>query len=181
MKAAFACQRANRNPFLGLHNYTSRVPHSQGLDSLKSTICGVTRLSQPDAFYSHLLLRAHSKHPVIKSSAERESGLLTKAIFRQESTLSTERMYISRRLKSHHESSGNRSQRRFCMAIQGNTAKPATPPRAGLPASLGQFKAEIEKRAKEIFLKRQNSKVAGDALSDWLKGEREIKANHLLT
>ena len=65
--------------------------------------------------------------------------------------------------------------------MQGNTAKPATPPRAGLPASLGQFKAEIEKRAKEIFFKRQNSKVQGDALSDWLKGEREIRAKHLLS
>lgn len=44
--------------------------------------------------------------------------------------------------------------------------------------SLEQFKAETEKRAKEIYLKRQASKTQGDALSDWLAAEKEIKARH---
>jgi hypothetical protein len=62
--------------------------------------------------------------------------------------------------------------------MQRTTAKPATPPKACLPVNFGQFKAEIEKRAKEIFLKRQASKAPGDALSDWLLAEQEIKAKH---
>jgi hypothetical protein len=65
------------------------------------------------------------------------------------------------------------------MAIeQRTTAKPATPKIAGLSIGLDQFKAEIEERAKEIFLKRQDSKAPGDALSDWLQAEQEIKAKH---
>ena len=43
---------------------------------------------------------------------------------------------------------------------------------------LEQFKAEIEKRAREIFLKRQETKAAGDALSDWLQAEKEIKGKY---
>jgi hypothetical protein len=44
--------------------------------------------------------------------------------------------------------------------------------------SLEQFKAAIEKRAKDIFLKRQENKVPGDALSDWLQAERTIKEKY---
>jgi hypothetical protein len=43
---------------------------------------------------------------------------------------------------------------------------------------LEQFKAEVEKLAREIFLKRQETKAAGDALSDWLQAEKEIKRKY---
>ena len=46
---------------------------------------------------------------------------------------------------------------------------------------LEQFKAEIQKRAREIFLKRQETKEPGDALSDWLKAEKEIKAKYRIS
>jgi hypothetical protein len=46
---------------------------------------------------------------------------------------------------------------------------------------LEQFKAEVCKRAQEIFLKRQEAKAAGDALSDWLQAEKEIKAKYRLS
>ena len=39
-------------------------------------------------------------------------------------------------------------------------------------------KAEIEKRAKEIYLKRQETKKPGDALTDWLQAEDEIKIKY---
>ena len=42
--------------------------------------------------------------------------------------------------------------------------------------ALDQFKAEIEKRAREIYHKRHASKAPGDALSDWLQAEKEVKA-----
>jgi hypothetical protein len=61
---------------------------------------------------------------------------------------------------------------------QKATGKQGTFQKASPSMGLNQFKAEIEKRAKEIFLKRQNSKAAGDALSDWLLAEKEIKAKH---
>lgn len=61
---------------------------------------------------------------------------------------------------------------------QRATGKPGTFQKVGPSMGLDQFKAEIEKRAKEIFLKRQNSKAPGDALSDWLLAEKEIKAKH---
>ena len=47
--------------------------------------------------------------------------------------------------------------------------------------SLEQVKAEIEKRAKEIFKKREETKAAGDALSDWLQAEKQIKAKYHLS
>jgi hypothetical protein len=43
---------------------------------------------------------------------------------------------------------------------------------------LDRFKAEIEKRAKEVFLKRQETGAPGDALSDWLQAEKEIKGKY---
>ena len=43
-------------------------------------------------------------------------------------------------------------------------------PRAAAP-SLEQVKAEIGQRAKEIFQKREETKEAGDTLSDWLQAE----------
>jgi len=43
---------------------------------------------------------------------------------------------------------------------------------------LEKFKAEIEKLAKEIYLKRQATKVEGDALSDWLLAEKTIKMKY---
>jgi hypothetical protein len=52
-------------------------------------------------------------------------------------------------------------------------------PKATIP--LEQFKAEVEKRAKEIFLKRQEAKAEGDALSDWLQAEKQIKAKYRLS
>ena len=58
---------------------------------------------------------------------------------------------------------------------QNNNSKPRVAP------PLEQFKAEVEKRAKEIFLERQETKVAGDALSDWLQAEKEIKAKYRLS
>ena len=47
-----------------------------------------------------------------------------------------------------------------------------------LSPALGRFKADVEKRAKGIFLKRQEAKEPGDALSDWLRAEKEIKGKH---
>ena len=65
------------------------------------------------------------------------------------------------------------------MAIEKQaTAKSAAPKKTGPSISLDQFKAEIEKRSKEIYLKRQDSKISGDALSDWLQAEKEIKAKY---
>ena len=61
---------------------------------------------------------------------------------------------------------------------QRPTAKPGTFPETGLPISWSQFKAEIEKRAKEISLKRQATKAPGDTLSDWLQAEKEINAKY---
>ena len=46
---------------------------------------------------------------------------------------------------------------------------------------LEQFKAEVEKRAKEIFLKRQETRAEGDALSDWLQAEKEIKRKYRIS
>jgi hypothetical protein len=51
--------------------------------------------------------------------------------------------------------------------------KPTTP-------RLEQFKAEIVARANEIYLKRQETKEEGDALSDWLKAETVIKKKYHL-
>jgi hypothetical protein len=51
------------------------------------------------------------------------------------------------------------------------TPKTSSPP-------LGRFKADVEKQAKEIFLKRQEAKEPGDALSDWLQAERTIKVKY---
>jgi hypothetical protein len=50
--------------------------------------------------------------------------------------------------------------------------------KASSSIGLAQFKSEVEKRAKEVFLKRQTTKTPGDALSDWLQAEKEIKAMH---
>ena len=50
-------------------------------------------------------------------------------------------------------------------------------PKAASPG-LEHFKAEVEERAKEIFLKRIEAKEPGDALSDWLKAEKEIQAKY---
>jgi hypothetical protein len=47
--------------------------------------------------------------------------------------------------------------------------------------SLEKFKAEIEKSAKEIFLKRQKANVPGDALSDWLHAERKVKEKYCIS
>ena len=49
------------------------------------------------------------------------------------------------------------------------------------PPSVERFKADIEKRAKEIFLKRQETKEPGDALSDWLKAEKQIKGKYRIS
>jgi hypothetical protein len=57
------------------------------------------------------------------------------------------------------------------------SARPAVPKKA-IPLDFDQFEAEVEKRAKEIFLKRVESKSSGDAISDWLQAEEEIKTKH---
>jgi hypothetical protein len=57
--------------------------------------------------------------------------------------------------------------------MQNNNRKAAPP--------LEQFKAEVGKRAQEIFLKRQETRVKGDALSDWLLAEKEIKRKYRLS
>ena len=46
---------------------------------------------------------------------------------------------------------------------------------------LEKFKAEVEERAKEIFLKRNEAKGPGDALSDWLQAEKEIQAKYRMS
>ncbi len=56
--------------------------------------------------------------------------------------------------------------------------KQKTTGKLGSTTGLNQFKAEIEARAKEIYLKRQVTKTPGDALSDWLMAEKEIKAKY---
>ena len=48
-------------------------------------------------------------------------------------------------------------------------------------APLERFKADIEKRAKGIFLKRQETKTPGDALSDWLQAEKQIKGKYRIS
>jgi hypothetical protein len=45
---------------------------------------------------------------------------------------------------------------------------------------LEQFKAEIVAKAKEIFLKRQETKEPGDAFSDWLQAEKMVKEKYKL-
>ena len=42
--------------------------------------------------------------------------------------------------------------------------------------TLEQLKLQTEKRAKEIFQARSKANTSGDALSDWLQAEKEIKA-----
>jgi Protein of unknown function (DUF2934) len=64
-------------------------------------------------------------------------------------------------------------------AAPSKSVAPVKPSASAKPAiSLDLFKTQIEKRAKEIFLKRQESKAQGDALSDWLQAEKEIKAKY---
>jgi|WetSurMetagenome_2_1015567.scaffolds.fasta_scaffold352494_2 hypothetical protein len=46
--------------------------------------------------------------------------------------------------------------------------------------SLKQFKAIVEAQAKEIYLKRQENNVPGDALSDWLLAEKMVKEKYHL-
>jgi len=58
------------------------------------------------------------------------------------------------------------------------TVKAATKKQAETPMSLDKFKVAIEKRAKEHFLMRQASNEPGDALSDWLGAEKEIKKEY---
>jgi hypothetical protein len=60
--------------------------------------------------------------------------------------------------------------------MQNFNSKPKT-----APPALERFKADVEKRAKEIFLKRQETKEPGDALSDWLKAEKEIKGKYRIS
>ena len=63
------------------------------------------------------------------------------------------------------------------MAIeQRATARAAALKKTGPFMELDQFKGEIEKRAKEIFHERQDSLISGDALSDWLQAEKDVKA-----
>ncbi len=65
------------------------------------------------------------------------------------------------------------------MAMMKNpSAKAATSQKASFPVSFGQFRVKVQKRAKAIFLKRQELKTPGDALSDWLLAEKEIKAKY---
>jgi hypothetical protein len=60
--------------------------------------------------------------------------------------------------------------------MQAVNGKPTVP-----APSLEQVKAEIEKRTTEIFQKREKTKAAGDALSDWLQAEKQIKAKYHLS
>lgn len=46
------------------------------------------------------------------------------------------------------------------------------------PQKLGRFKAEIEGLARKIFMKRQEIKAPGDALSDWLEAEKAVNAKY---
>jgi hypothetical protein len=84
-------------------------------------------------------------------------------------------------------STGYEAHRRYPMVMtQRAAAKPGTTKQARFSFGLDQFKVEdqfrteIERRAREIFLGRQASKAPGDALSDWLLAEKEAKARHLL-
>jgi hypothetical protein len=61
---------------------------------------------------------------------------------------------------------------------QRTITKPATLQKATPSIGLDQFKSEIEKRAKELYNTRQAIKAPGDALSDWLMAEEEIKAKY---
>ncbi len=58
---ALAYQRANLNPFLGLLNCTSWVPHSRGLDSNNCSRYGCTRLSHPEKSVYHDFRLSHPK------------------------------------------------------------------------------------------------------------------------
>jgi hypothetical protein len=73
------------------------------------------------------------------------------------------------------------TQRRFSMPVKQKTVpKTAASKKPGLSADPDIIKIEIEKRAKEIFLKRQDAQAPGDALIDWLQAEKEVKAQHLM-
>jgi hypothetical protein len=48
-------------------------------------------------------------------------------------------------------------------------------------APVERFKADVEKRAKGIFLKRQATNAPGDALSDWLQAEKQIKGKYSIS
>jgi hypothetical protein len=64
---------------------------------------------------------------------------------------------------------------------QKTSAKTVPSQKKGLPIDLLQCKPEIEKRAREIFLRRQKSKTPGDELSDWLLAEKEVKSKLLMS
>jgi hypothetical protein len=65
------------------------------------------------------------------------------------------------------------------MAGKGKVTVKATDKKnAGTQLSLESFKAVVEKRAKEHFLMREATNEPGDALSDWLAAEREIKKEY---
>jgi hypothetical protein len=53
-------------------------------------------------------------------------------------------------------------------------------PKASL-LSLEQFKAEVEQRAREIFMKRQVTKAEGDTLSDWMMAEKQMRGKYHLS
>jgi hypothetical protein len=68
------------------------------------------------------------------------------------------------------------------MALKQKTsAKAVTSNKAAVSFDLDNFKSEIEKRAREIFLKRQKSQAPGDELSDWLLAKKEIKSKVLVS
>ena len=50
---------------------------------------------------------------------------------------------------------------------------------AGKP-DLNKFLDEIKKRAFDIYQERQKTKAPGDAMGDWLKAEKDIKAKYKL-
>jgi hypothetical protein len=58
--------------------------------------------------------------------------------------------------------------------------KPEAPKSEAAKPELNKFLDEIKKRAFEIYQERQKTKAPGDAMGDWLKAEKEIKAKYKL-
>jgi len=65
------------------------------------------------------------------------------------------------------------------MAVAEKTlSNPSSSKKVSSSQNLDQLRPQIEKRAKEIFLKRQASKTPGNEISDWLAAEKEVKSKY---
>jgi hypothetical protein len=54
------------------------------------------------------------------------------------------------------------------------------PKKSQQKSSLEKFQEEIRKRAEEVYKQRSAANKPGDALSDWLQAEKDIKKKYAL-